>query len=52
MEQLKNPRSKYFLVATELLKAKSNVTDDILRADPEGLSTDASDFFQDLLPFV
>ena len=51
-EQLKNPRSKYFFVASELLKAKSNVTDDILRADPEGLSTDASDFFQDLLPFV
>ena len=51
-EQLRNPRSKYFFVATELLKAKSNVTDEILRADPEGLSTDASDFFEDLLPFV
>ena len=51
-KQLENPRSKYFFVASELLQAKSSVTDEILRADPEGLSTDASDFLQDLIPFL
>jgi hypothetical protein len=47
-----SPRANYFFIATALLDAKSDVTDDILHADPEGLSTDASDFFHDLVPFI
>lgn len=50
--ELRNPRSNYFFIATALLEAKSNLTEDILHADPDGLSTDTSDLFQDLLPFV
>ena len=50
--ELKNPRSNYFFVATALLEAKSSLTEDILHADPDGLSTDTSDLFQDLLPLV
>ncbi|MDQ3876496.1 MAG: hypothetical protein M3322_13290 [Actinomycetota bacterium] len=48
----RSPRNNYSFVARELLGAKSMVTEEILRADPVGLSTDASDFFDDLLPFV
>jgi hypothetical protein len=50
--ELKNPRSNYFFVATALLEAKSSLTEEILHADPDGLSTDTSDLFQDLLPLV
>lgn len=51
-EELRNPRSNYFFVATALLEAKSNLTEAILDADPDGLSTDTSDLLQDLLPLV
>ena len=50
--ELKNPRSNYFFVATALLEAKSSLTEQILHADPDGLSTDTGDLFQDLLPLV
>jgi hypothetical protein len=50
--ELKNPRINYFFVATALLEAKSNLTEAILHADPDGLSTDTGDLLQDLLPIV
>ena len=49
---LRNPRNNYFFVATALLEAKSKVTEAILDADPDGLSTDTSDLLSDLLPLV
>ena len=46
------PRRAYFFVSRALLKEKSEISEDILEADPVSLSTDTSDFFQDLVPFV
>jgi len=46
------PRHAYFFVSRGLLQEKSAITNEILRADPVSLSTDTSDFFQDLLPFI
>ncbi len=51
-DKLRNPRNNYFFVATALLEAKSDLTEEILHADPEGLSTDTGDLLHDLLPFV
>jgi hypothetical protein len=51
-EELRKARSNYSFVAAALLEAKSNLTEKILDADPDGLSTDTSDFFQDLIPLV